>query len=52
MQALGRVRFASPELNARLALRRGQIQHMADLKARMIEKINQADPHLMKADLR
>ncbi len=45
------VRFDSPELTARLASRREQVQRMADLKAHMIAAINQADPHLTKTDL-
>jgi len=45
------LRFDSPELTARLASRREQIRRMADLKDRLIAKINQANPPLQKIDL-
>ena len=51
LQESEKVRFDAPELTTRLASRREQIRRMADLKDRMIAAINQADPHLKKADL-
>jgi len=51
VQELERLRFDAPELAARAASRREQIQQMADLKDRMIATINRADPRLTKTDL-
>jgi len=51
IQELEKMGFDSPELSARAASRREQIERMANLKDRMIAEINQADPRLTKADL-
>ncbi len=51
VQEAGKIHFDSPELTARLSARREQLGRMEELKDRMIATINQADPHLAKADL-
>ena len=48
---LEKLHFDEPELARRLTTRRDEVQRMAAMKARMIEKINAADPHLSKAAL-
>jgi serine/threonine protein kinase len=50
--ALEKVHFDDPQAASRLADRRPQIERMARLKARMIEKVNAAKPPLTKKALR
>jgi len=50
--ALAKIEFADASLAARLAARRGEVRRLAELKERMIEKINTARPPLQKLSLR
>ncbi len=47
--ALAKVQFEEADLSARLAARREEMKLLADLKARLIEKIKSADPPPKKA---
>jgi formylglycine-generating enzyme required for sulfatase activity len=51
LTALGKVQFEEEELTARLTAWRDGVEHLADLKARIIAGINAADPRLKKSDL-
>jgi serine/threonine-protein kinase len=50
-EAMAKIRFAESDLAARLAARRNDVRRLAALKARMIEKINAANPPLTKRAL-
>ena len=50
-QAMAEIRFDEPDFAARLAARRDDARRLAALKARMIEKINAANPPLQKRAL-
>jgi len=50
-KALEKLRFEEAELTARLSARRDEVARMAALKARIIERINAAEPKLKKSDL-
>jgi hypothetical protein len=49
---LAEIQFEEESLVDRLATRRDEVRRLASLKARMIQKINAADPPLRKVDLR
>ncbi|MHC4405921.1 MAG: protein kinase domain-containing protein, partial [Planctomycetota bacterium] len=51
LAALEQVEFEQEELSARLAAWRDGAKRLVDLKARIIAKINAADPRLKKSDL-
>ncbi|NQT14597.1 MAG: hypothetical protein HQ582_17705, partial [Planctomycetes bacterium] len=51
LTALGEVEFEEQDLAARLDVWREGIEHLVDLKARIIAKINAAEPRLKKSDL-
>ena len=51
MEALEEIDFDEQDLTARLAARRDEVKRLADLKGRMIRKINTADPPLDKRAL-
>ena len=51
LTALGKVQFEEEGLAARLAAWREGVEHLVDLKARVIAKINAAEPRLKKSDL-
>ncbi|MFH1921692.1 MAG: hypothetical protein ABIP48_17650, partial [Planctomycetota bacterium] len=50
--ALSKLQFEEQDLAARLAAMRESVAHLVDLKARIISKINDADPPLKKSDLK
>ena len=51
LAALAKVQFEEKDLAARLEVWRAGAERLADLKARIIAKINAADPPLKKSDL-
>jgi len=50
-QALAKIRFDEKELAERLAARRAEVQRLGGLKARMMAKVNEAQPPLKKSVL-
>ena len=49
--ALAKVQFEEKELAARVTAWRSGVDRLVDLKARIVKKINEADPRLKKSDL-
>jgi len=49
---LGKVQFEEEDYTARLASRREQVEQLAQLKSRIIEALNTADPRVTKAALK